>query len=611
MILRKNITNSRDSSLIGHWKLDGDIRTVLDKSGKGHHGRSVNTPTLRKYKQHLTANFNGSTNQRIDCGVDLGLGGQKRNITITAWIYLASTSDHGAVFKLGNATYYAGGDGIAIGVGDLYFEETGNHLLVLYEGVYWFSATIPVGTGWHHIAVTIDNGDVITTYLDGVLKTSEYNTYMLEIGSIGTSICQIGGYSASDNTNRYFTGGIREVKVFRRALLESEIKKEYLGIRESFYTLIFKSGTLYNQSNSGGLTLSGLNLKTSNLIRVGSLALSGLINKRDSKNTSGLLSVSGLILKRSDKNPSGVLSTSAVLNKTSNKNTIGNLSLSGLKQSINNKILNGALSFIGLLTKTSTKLLYGILDSIGSLFGIRTILKNLSGILSFTGNLLNNNNKYLTATLSFIGLNNKLSNKIFSSILDFSGSLSNLKAFFKSLTGTLSFSSSFFKNISKQNLGYLSINGSLNKLTDKLLNGSLNFIGLGEGLKSLIAFIKSISGSLSFDASITKQINKFNIADINFYGYVSKDISKITQGLLLLSGSTYKQINKIISGLLSYIGTFVGVITDLIFRPSIDRKYIVASENRSYSILAEHRSYLIPIEDRSYIISIEDRGYSL
>src|SRR5207253_9410954 len=83
------------------------------------------------------------------------------------WVNLDSASRNGAFVKIGTETDGSGGDGFAIGVGNTTFDDTGNHLIVLYEGARWINTNVNIGTGWHNVAVTLNVSGYPTLYVDG------------------------------------------------------------------------------------------------------------------------------------------------------------------------------------------------------------------------------------------------------------------------------------------------------------------------------------------------------------------------------------------------------------------------------------------------------------
>ena len=83
-------------------------------------------------------------------------------------------------------------------------------------------------------------------------------------------------------------------------------------------------------------------------------------------------------------------------------NVSGVLSFTGDISKKTNKVLSGALSFSGLLVKKILKILSGSLSFIGIV--TKVIKKQLSGSISFTGSLIKKTLKIISGSLSFVGV---------------------------------------------------------------------------------------------------------------------------------------------------------------------------------------------------------------
>lgn len=91
---------------------------------------------------------------------------------------------------------------------------------MLYEGSRWITTTTNVGTGWHHIVMTINSSGVPTGYLDGTSVGSFAGT-----GPIApTSTTYIG---SGGTTARFFNGRIDDVRLYNRALTLTEVLALY------------------------------------------------------------------------------------------------------------------------------------------------------------------------------------------------------------------------------------------------------------------------------------------------------------------------------------------------------------------------------------------------
>jgi len=139
-----------------------------------------------------------------------GLG--TNTLTAECWVNIPSTSEKGAFIKIGDSS-----DGYGVGVGGTSFDDLGNKLIYLHEALSWNSTGIDIGTGWHHVAFSIDASHDIILYLDGV-EVYSFNEIPLTPSS-ATTIGSGGG------TARVLTDGkIDEVRIWNDVRDEKEIR---------------------------------------------------------------------------------------------------------------------------------------------------------------------------------------------------------------------------------------------------------------------------------------------------------------------------------------------------------------------------------------------------
>ncbi len=132
------------------------------------------------------------------------------------WVNLPSTSEKGAFVHLGNHDV-----GYGIGVGSTLWDNLGNELIVLYDLVRWIPTGVNIGTGWHHVAFTVDGVGNCTVFLDGVSVFSEVGDPIDPIIPSGNS-----SIASSQNLTRVLTNGtIDEVRVWNDIRTESEIRE--------------------------------------------------------------------------------------------------------------------------------------------------------------------------------------------------------------------------------------------------------------------------------------------------------------------------------------------------------------------------------------------------
>jgi len=82
-------------------------------------------------------------------------------------------------------------------------------------------------TNWHHVVFVRNNNDVLTTYVDGVLDNTSTNA-ALTGGVIIANSSTIGALRRSnDSQSRYFSGSIKDVRIYNRTLSATEVKSLY------------------------------------------------------------------------------------------------------------------------------------------------------------------------------------------------------------------------------------------------------------------------------------------------------------------------------------------------------------------------------------------------
>ncbi|QSB00441.1 DUF4347 domain-containing protein [Methylomonas sp. EFPC1] len=141
-----------------------------------------------------------------------GLYGQPSSVTLAAWVNLASADTGGAeVISLGDNVILrldAGGKikGSYVDSGTFRFTET---------------ATTLAGTGWHHVAYTIDSvAHTQAVYIDGVAVASTAYTTSIAYNQGTNSFI---GKHGNGGTTYDFNGKIDEARIYNRALTGAEI----------------------------------------------------------------------------------------------------------------------------------------------------------------------------------------------------------------------------------------------------------------------------------------------------------------------------------------------------------------------------------------------------
>ncbi|MCD4759753.1 hypothetical protein K8R33_02615 [archaeon] len=159
-------------------------------------------------------------------------------VTLAAWINLADLDSVHPIIRTDDSTNYAGyfmfitpvvdaGGKIYAGFGDNGGDTSTFRRIVKSDG-----GILNVGE-WAHIAAVISGVDDIKLYLDGDLITTSYD------GSAGSPVATsdhlvVGRRSISSGSN--FAGSLDEVRIYDRALLESEIEEIMVGESSSTCT---------------------------------------------------------------------------------------------------------------------------------------------------------------------------------------------------------------------------------------------------------------------------------------------------------------------------------------------------------------------------------------
>ena len=197
--------------LVAWFKLNGNTNTSVG-SPNGNNTDAIST--THDAVQNTAFQFNGTT-ANITAPSTYSLG--STNVTISCWVWNSGStaSNSGAFVNVGN-----GGNGYGIGIGSNRFDNgtPGTKIVVLYEGVRWIPTTTDLGTGWHHVVLTINGSGVPAVYLDGSLAGGTMTGTPPNAPTGSTVI----GSSAS-GTARYYKGSIDDVRLYNRALSLSEI----------------------------------------------------------------------------------------------------------------------------------------------------------------------------------------------------------------------------------------------------------------------------------------------------------------------------------------------------------------------------------------------------
>jgi prepilin-type N-terminal cleavage/methylation domain-containing protein len=199
--------------IVAWWPLNGDVRDI---SGNGFHGQPVNVTPTNGYRSDANTaySFNGTSSQ-ILCGTNPELR-PTNEITVTAWVYLNAvpSSEVGVVSN--------GTDGYSLGVA-----STARGVFRTPPTNATSAATLSTGR-WYFLAGIFTNGTRTATYFDPSTGTSGSTGGSSPGGVLsnyGADTCQIG--SIRNGAGSYFNGRIDDVRIYNRALTNSEIISVY------------------------------------------------------------------------------------------------------------------------------------------------------------------------------------------------------------------------------------------------------------------------------------------------------------------------------------------------------------------------------------------------
>ncbi len=215
-------------SLVGYWKFDETSGSVaVDSSGDGKTGTHNNTPTISttvpttNFSNARSLQFAGAGTKRY---VSSSLAWPSTAGTMSAWVYPTSYSDWSVAtgWKLTGANN-----------GYILLDEGGSGSPGRWRAVFRpdlsgnaevniaASSTI-TQNAWSHISMTWSKSGGTYTfalYVNGVLQGT--NTWTGSVGSSG-----VGNFAVArggDTDDNYYTGNVDDVRVYKRALTQSEM----------------------------------------------------------------------------------------------------------------------------------------------------------------------------------------------------------------------------------------------------------------------------------------------------------------------------------------------------------------------------------------------------
>jgi len=196
-------------NLIAHWKLDEGLGTsAQDSSGNGNTGTLVNGPVWTTGKINGALSFDG-TDDYVQSVSSIPISGSSAR-TVSVWFKLNNTlSSYASIVRWGTDS------------------DTQLFEMLVSSGLvaHWWGGGNSAGGGsvtasqWYH-GVMLYNGTTVMLYLNGIKVVEATDTI-----NTASSVLTIGRKLYVDHV--YFPGTIDDVRIYSRALNQSEVQVLY------------------------------------------------------------------------------------------------------------------------------------------------------------------------------------------------------------------------------------------------------------------------------------------------------------------------------------------------------------------------------------------------
>src|SRR5690606_26767942 len=95
----------------------------------------------------------------------------------------------------------------------------GTNIIFRYESARWINTSTTLGTGWHHVVMTIDSSGVPSLHLDGSFIAS----YAGANSVAPAAGVKIGGALSTQR----FSGSVDDIRFYNRTLSNAEVLQLY------------------------------------------------------------------------------------------------------------------------------------------------------------------------------------------------------------------------------------------------------------------------------------------------------------------------------------------------------------------------------------------------
>ena len=237
----------------GQVQLAGDATFVLDSSGNGRNGVTVNNPLWVVGKLNNCLQFNG-TNQQVNCG---DIANFERTQPCSYEFWFNTTSVDTRLFLSNMEMPTPKGMRIAMMSGniDIGFYNSGSNILKVHTNLTFNNGI------FHHCIITYNGSSLasgIKIYVDNVLQSIIIDNNNLTATILNTATFRIAGRS---DLIYFFNGKIDEVIIYDRELDSVEVANRYNG-GTGTETLFGTAYAQYHLNGSGYDTTKGWYVRT-------------------------------------------------------------------------------------------------------------------------------------------------------------------------------------------------------------------------------------------------------------------------------------------------------------------------------------------------------------
>ena len=213
-----NIANAQDPNLLGWWKLDDTGFIATDSSGMGNNGTLYGGPQWVTGKIGGALEFDG-LDDYIGLPID-SLISSLRNCTFATWVDWAGGDPWQRIFDFGIGP--AANMFLTPNNGNT---NTARFAMTIFGA--WdedqINAPAALPSGWHHVAVTIDEANKThTLYLDGKFVAANTATRYTPSDLGVTTQNWLG---RSQYADPYFSGSLDDFRIYNRVLTMDEVDR--------------------------------------------------------------------------------------------------------------------------------------------------------------------------------------------------------------------------------------------------------------------------------------------------------------------------------------------------------------------------------------------------